>query len=51
LAGSALKQAGKPKTLIEKVKDDLRKRAELKANRALLKEARKLPPNKQRPVT
>ncbi len=34
------------KTLIEKIKDDLRKRAELKASRKLLKEPRKLPPKR-----
>jgi hypothetical protein len=35
MAGSALKKVPKEKTLVEKVKDDLRKRAELKASRTL----------------
>jgi hypothetical protein len=43
---SALKEVPKAKTLIEKIKDDLRKRAELKAARALLKEPKKLPPKR-----
>jgi hypothetical protein len=46
VAGSALKEVPKVKTLIEKVKDDLKKRAELKASRTLLKEPRKLTPKK-----
>jgi hypothetical protein len=46
MAGSALKEVRKEKTLIEKVKDDLRKRAELKASRALLKEPKKFPPKR-----
>jgi hypothetical protein len=40
---SALKEVPKQKTLIEKIKDDLKKRAELKASRMLLKEPRKSP--------
>jgi hypothetical protein len=46
LMGSALKEAPKVKTLIEKVRDDLKKRAALKAGRTLLKEPRKLPPRR-----
>jgi hypothetical protein len=44
--GSALKEELKVKTLIEKIKDDLKKRAEVKARRRLLKEPRKLPPKR-----
>jgi hypothetical protein len=44
--GSALKEELKVKTLIEKIKDDLKKRAEVKARRTLLKEPRKLPPKR-----
>ncbi len=46
LVGSALKEVPKTKTLIEKIKDDLNKRAALKASRALLKEPRKPPPKR-----
>ena len=42
LMGSTLKVVPKTKTLIEKVKDALNKRADLKANRMLLKAPKKL---------
>lgn len=41
MAGSTLKETPKAVTLLEKVKDDLRKRAEKKAALALLRKPRK----------
>jgi hypothetical protein len=38
VAGSTLKEVPKTETLLEEIKEDLRKRAELKASRTLLKE-------------